>query len=121
MQKGKLGSVVAGILAIFLVIICLFYLSFTVVQNRYENKAVEYAIAQSKDTTKSSQAYNDAYKKYIDDISNKPVWLGYTYKEVQKLAIGLGLDLKGGMEVTLQLSVPDILTSMAGDNATAPA
>ena len=111
----------AGILAIFLVIICLFYLSFTVVQNRYENKAVEYAIAQSKDTTKSSQAYNDAYKKYIDDISNKPVWLGYTYKEVQKLAIGLGLDLKGGMEVTLQLSVPDILTSMAGDNATAPA
>lgn len=121
MQKGKLGSVVAGILAIFLVIICLFYLSFTVVQNRYENKAVEYAIAQSKDTTKSSKAYNEAYKKYIDDISNKPVWLGYTYKEVQKLAIGLGLDLKGGMEVTLQLSVPDILTSMAGDNATAPA
>ncbi len=121
MQKGKLGSVVAGILAIFLVLICLYYISFTLVQNHYDDLAVEQAIAKSGDQTKSTDKYTQAYKQYIDSISNQKVWLGNTYKEVQKLSIGLGLDLKGGMNVTLQLSVPDILTSMAGENATSPA
>ncbi len=120
MQKGKLGSIVAGILAIFLVIICLFYLSFTLVQNNYEDKAVEYAINQSGDQNRSSEKYRKSYQSYIQSISNKPVWLGYTYKQVQKLSIGLGLDLKGGMNVTLQLSIPDILTSMAGEKAQDP-
>ncbi|MDE6545590.1 MAG: protein translocase subunit SecD, partial [Paramuribaculum sp.] len=54
-----------------------------------------------------------AYKSYIDSISKEPVYLGYTFNEVQKLGVGLGLDLKGGMNVTLQVSVPDILRSMA--------
>lgn len=81
MQKGKLGSVVAGILAIFLVIICLFYLSFTVVQNRYENKAVEYAIAQSKDTTKSSKAYNEAYKSTSTTSQTSPYGLATLTKK----------------------------------------
>ena len=119
MQKGKLGSVVAGILAIFLVLICLFYLSFTYVSNSHEDKAVEYAVKKSGDKNQSSQNYRDAYKFYFDSIANKPVWLGYTQKEAQKLSIGLGLDLKGGMNVTLQLSIPDILKSMAGENANA--
>lgn len=119
MQKGKLGSIVAGVLAIFLVLICLFYLSFTLVNNHHEDKAVEYAMAKSNDKTQSSETYRKAYKTYFDSVANKPVWLGYTYKQVQKLSIGLGLDLKGGMNVTLELSVPDILKSMAGDRANA--
>ncbi|MBO4954931.1 MAG: protein translocase subunit SecD [Muribaculaceae bacterium] len=114
MQKGKLGSIVAGVLALFLVIICLFYLSFSLVNSRFEKKAEQYA-------TETSAAgvveYKDAYKHYIDSVSNEKVWLGYTYRQVEKLSIGLGLDLKGGMNVTLQLSVPDILKSMAGDKA----
>ena len=121
MQKGKLGSVVAGILAIFLIVICFFYLSFTFVQSHYEDKAVAEAIAQSGDQNQSSDKYHQAYKKYVDQISNKPVWMGYTFREVQKLAIGLGLDLKGGMNVTLQLSIPDLLKSMAGEKASTPA
>lgn len=113
MQKGKLGSAVAGILAIFLVIICLFYISFTLVTNHWQDKAEAYAIAVSGDQNQASDSYTKAYKHYIDSISNETVWLGYTYAQAQKLGVGLGLDLKGGMNVTLQVSVPDILRSMA--------
>lgn len=113
MQKGKLGSAVAGILAIFLVIICLFYISFTLVTNHWENKAKDYAVAVSGDANAVSDSYTKAYKHYIDSISGETVWLGYTYAQAQKLGVGLGLDLKGGMNVTLQVSVPDILRSMA--------
>ncbi len=111
-SKGKLGSVVAGIIAIFLVLICLFYLSFTVVTNHHEANAEKFAAAQSNGDTRSD-AYRVAYKSYIDSIAKEPVYLGYTFNEVQKLGVGLGLDLKGGMNVTLQVSVPDILRSMA--------
>ncbi len=112
-SKGKLGSVVAGIIAIFLVLICLFYLSFTIVTNHHEANAEKYAAAMSPEGNTNSDAYRVAYKSYIDSISKEPVYLGYTFSEVQKLGVGLGLDLKGGMNVTLQVSVPDILRSMA--------
>lgn len=112
-SNGKLGSIVAGVIAIFLVLICLFYISFTVVGNHYENKAEEYAHQAAGTQGTNSDTYRMAYKSYIDSISKEKVWLGYTYNEVQKLGVGLGLDLKGGMNVTLQVSVPDILRSMA--------
>ncbi len=111
MQQGKLGSVVAGVLAFFLVIICLFYVSFTFVNNHYEDKAKAYALQVSQD--EASDAHIKANKHFIDSIANEKVWLGYTLKETQKLGVGLGLDLKGGMNVTLQMSVADILRSMA--------
>ena len=112
-SKGKLGSVVAGVIAVFLILICLFYISFTLVTNHHEKKAEAYATALAGDAGNSSEAYRMAYKSYIDSISKEKVYLGYTYNEVQKLGVGLGLDLKGGMNVTLQVSVPDILRSMA--------
>jgi len=112
-SNGKLGSIVAGVIAIFLVLICLFYISFTLVGNRYENKAEAYAQQAAGSQGTNSDTYRMAYKQYIDSISKEKVWLGYTYNEVQKLGVGLGLDLKGGMNVTLQVSVPDILRSMA--------
>ena len=113
MQKGKLGSAVAGILAIFLVIICLFYLSFTMVTNHYEDQAKEYAIAVSGDETGAADSYTKAYKHYIDSISNETVWLGYTYSQAQKLGVDLGGRRNSDKNVTLQVSVPDILRSMA--------
>ena len=103
----------AGIIAIFLVLICLFYLSFTIVGNHYEDKATAYAEQTAGKTGANSDSYRLAYKSYIDSISKENVWMGYTFNEVQKLGVGLGLDLKGGMNVTLQVSVPDILRSMA--------
>ena len=118
-SKGKLGSVVAGIIAIFLVLICLFYLSFTWVGNKYEAKAEAHATAVAGQQGTNSDSYRMAYKSYIDSIAKEKVWLGYTFNEVQKLGVGMGLDLKGGMNVTLQVSVPDILRSMANSEGNA--
>ena len=112
-SKGSLGSVVAGVIAIFMVLICAFYLSFTAVTNHYEKKAAEYAAAEAAKDNNSPDTRRVAYSDYIKNIANEKVYLGYTFNEVQKLAVGLGLDLKGGMNVTLQVSVPDILRSMA--------
>ncbi|MBS5436284.1 MAG: protein translocase subunit SecD [Prevotella sp.] len=108
-----MGSWVAGIIAIFLVLICLFYLSFTFVGNHYESKAEQYAQEQAAKKGSDKDTYRLAKSEYLKNIANDKVWLGYTFNEVQKLGVGLGLDLKGGMNVTLQVSVPDILRSMA--------
>lgn len=111
-RKGTLGSVVAGVIAIFLVLVCLFYLSFSLVTNHYEDKAEAYALAAANGNQKAD-AYREAKKMFMDSIGKETVFMGYTFNEVQKLGVGLGLDLKGGMNVTLQVSVPDILRSMA--------
>ena len=114
-SKGKLGSVVAGVIAIFLVLVCLFYLSFTFVTSKYENAAAEYAKVESGDN--DDAAYNQAYKHYMDSLGEKKVYAGlYTLNDVRKWGVGLGLDLKGGMNVILQVDMPDMLRSMkAGD------
>lgn len=114
-SKGKLGSVVAGVIAIFLVLVCLFYLSFTFVSNKYESQAAEYAKVQSGDN--DDAAYNQAYKHYMDSLGEKQVYANlYTLNDVRKWGVGLGLDLKGGMNVILQVDMPDMLRSMkAGD------
>ncbi len=110
-SNGKLGSIVAGVIAVFLVLVCLFYLSFTFISNKYESKAAEYALVESGDN--DDAAYNQAYKHYMDSLGDKKVYLGY-YKlnDVRKWGVGLGLDLKGGMNVILQVDMPDMLRSM---------
>ncbi len=114
-SKGNLGSIVAGVIAIFLVLVCLFYLSFTFISNKYESQAAAYAIEESGDN--DDAAYNQAYKHYMDSLADKKVYLGsYTLNEVRKWGVGLGLDLKGGMNVILQVDMPDMMRSMkSGD------
>ena len=114
-SKGKLGSVVAGVIAIFLVLVCLFYLSFTFISNKYESQAAAYAIQESGDN--DDAAYNQAYKHYMDSLGEQKVYMGYyTLNDVRKWGVGLGLDLKGGMNVILQVDMPDMLRSMkSGD------
>ena len=114
-SKGKLGSVVAGVIAIFLVLVCLFYLSFTYISNKYESQAAAYAIQESGDN--DDAAYNQAYKHYMDSLGEQKVYMGYyTLNDVRKWGVGLGLDLKGGMNVILQVDMPDMLRSMkSGD------
>ena len=56
--------------------------------------------------------------QYLDSIANESVWLGYTLKECREKEINLGLDLKGGMNVTLEVSVADIIRSLADNNTT---
>ncbi len=111
-NKGTLGSIVAGVIAIFLVLICLFYLSFTLVSSHYDSEADKYALSVVGEGNENSQEYNKAKQTYINDLRHKEVWLGYTYNEVQRWGVGLGLDLKGGMSVILQVSMPDMLHSM---------
>jgi len=111
-SKGKLGSVVAGVIAIFLVIVCLFYLSFSFVSSKHESKAEKYALAISGDNDDS--AYNQAYKHYMDSVGEEKVYLGvYTLNDVRKWGVGLGLDLKGGMNVILEVDIPDMLRSIS--------
>lgn len=94
--------------ALSLTLVCLFYLSFSVVTNMYNKKAKEYA---GGDQLKE---YN-----YLDSIGSEKVWLGYTLKECRDKEINLGLDLKGGMNVTLEVSVSDIIRSLSDFNSNA--
>ena len=93
------------VFAVLLTLVCLFYLSFSVVTNHYNNKAAEFAAG---DPAKESH--------YLDSLSTQKVWLGYTLKECREMEIGLGLDLKGGMNVVLELSVPDVVRSLSNNN-----
>ena len=106
------------VLTVALFLICLFYLSFTLVSNHYQNKAEQKALAAAG--IKSPDTSNDTYKtvlnEYLDSIANKKVWLGYTFQQVREKELGRGLDLKGGMNVTLQISVPDILRALSNNN-----
>lgn len=97
------------IFAIALTLVCLFYLSFTVVTSTYNQKAKEYAAGDK-----------DKEYQYLDSVANEKVWFNvYTLKECREKEINLGLDLKGGMNVTLEVSVPDIIRALSGYNTSA--
>ncbi|MBR5686297.1 MAG: protein translocase subunit SecDF, partial [Muribaculaceae bacterium] len=108
------------ILTYALLLICAFYLSFTFVSNHYQNKAEQKALAAAgiKSADTSNKTYLTALNAYLDSIAQKKVYplFGYTFQEVREKELGLGLDLKGGMNVTLQISVPDILRALANNN-----
>ena len=91
--------------AIALALVCIFYLSFSVVTSHYNKMAKEYAKGDKM------KEFN-----YLDSISSEKVWLGYSLKECREKEINLGLDLKGGMNVTLEVSVADILRSLSDYN-----
>ncbi len=92
-------------LAVCLALVSAFYLSFSFVTSHYNNKASEFA---QGDKTKEYF--------YLDSLSSQKVWMGYTLKECREKEINLGLDLKGGMNVTMEVSVPDILNALSGYN-----
>ena len=94
-------------LAVCLALVSAFYLSFSVVTNHYDNKAAEYA---QGDDAKEYQ--------YLDSVAGEKVWFGYTLKECREKEINLGLDLKGGMNVTMEVSVPEIIRALSGYNTT---
>lgn len=102
------------VLTVLLILVCVFYMSFTFVTSSIEKDAAAYAA--KVDPNVDSQKYKDTYKTYLDSIGNEKVYLGYTYNEAREKQIGLGLDLKGGMNVTLQISVPDILRTLSKEN-----
>lgn len=90
------------VFAIILTAICLYYLSFTLVGRQYNKKAEEYA-----------KGNMELKNQYLDSLSTEKVYLGYTLKQIREKEIGLGLDLKGGMNVIVEMDVAQILTALA--------
>ena len=90
------------VFAVLLTLVCIYYLSFSFVTSHYEAKAAKMAPAMGQ--------------RYLDSMKNERVWMFKTLQECQEYQLGLGLDLKGGMNVTLEVSVPDIVKILASDN-----
>ncbi|MCB0382375.1 MAG: protein translocase subunit SecDF, partial [Psychroserpens sp.] len=110
-NKGlvKLFALLFGLVSIY-------QLSFTFKANQIEKEAKTYAESKFQD----SEAINDAEVRYLDSISGQEVFdLGianFTFKEVKEKSMNLGLDLKGGLNVILEISVKDILKGLANNS-----
>ncbi len=120
--------------AILLLLASLWQLSFTLVNQIQENKAEKYAQAKAEAAMQTAAFdkvaeadrafYLDSIvkvenRRYIDSISAEKIYFGYTFKDVQAKSINLGLDLKGGMNVMLQVQLKDLVRALAG-NSNAP-
>lgn len=97
-NKGLIWSFI-----VLLTLACLYQLSFTWVAQGVESDAKEYAYGEDV---------------YLDSMANEEVYpgLGFTYAEVKKNVLNLGLDLKGGMNVTLEVSVADVIKALSSDS-----
>ena len=103
MQNKGFVALIAGLLTA----ICLFYMSFTLVVNHHDNKAQEITASQGE----------EAARRYLDSLDNKTVWnigiMKKTLKECRSLGLGLGLDLKGGMNIVLKVGIDEVFKSLS--------
>ena len=117
--------------AILLLLASFWQLSFTLVTQLQENKAEKFAenkaeaamqtaafakVAEADKAFYLDSIRKDENRRYIDSISSEKVYFGYTFKDVKAKAINLGLDLKGGMNVMLQVQLKDLVKALAGGN-----
>ncbi|GAB6012145.1 protein translocase subunit SecDF [Viscerimonas tarda] len=93
------------IFAVALTLVCCFYLSFTFVTRHYESTAKEYANGNL-----------ELESQYLDSLATERVWLGYTLKECREKEIGLGLDLKGGMNVILEIDAAAVIRTLGNED-----
>lgn len=101
-------------LTIIVTLLCLYYLSFTFVSNSVQRNAIEYA-------SDANGNIDFARKQmYLDSVWNEPVYnflgIEYTYKDIKETELSLGLDLQGGMHVTMEVSPVDIIIGLSGNN-----
>ncbi|HRH63935.1 MAG TPA: protein translocase subunit SecDF [Bacteroidia bacterium] len=111
--------------AIALAVVCIFQLSFTLITRNAEKRAAEYAsskFATMQNLSDAAKANPDSVKEsiskhYLDSIAGLPLYnillKNYTYRECKEKEINLGLDLRGGMNVTLEVSVVDLIKAMS--------
>lgn len=119
--------------AVLLALASIWQLSFTLVTTVQEKRAVRYAEAKAEAAMNSAAFakvneadhafYLDSIRKvenrrYIDSISTEKVYFGYTYKDIKAKSINLGLDLKGGMNVMLQVQLEDLVKALSNHNST---
>ena len=117
--------------AILLLLASFWQLSFTLVTQLQENKAEKFAenkaeaamqtaafakVAEADKAFYLDSIRKDENRRYIDSISSEKIYFGYTFKDVKAKAINLGLDLKGGMNVMLQVQLKDLVKALAGGN-----
>lgn len=120
--------------AVLFALVCLFQLSFTIVTRRVESKAKDYAFGPETRRIATQMAKGNEFRElmlfdsvaksreryFFDSVSNEVVFnllvRKYTYKEAKEREINLGLDLKGGMNVTMEVSVADIIRALSGYN-----
>ena len=119
-NKGAIRTI-----AIIFALIFLYQLSFTVVTKRVEKKAEKYAEAEASKLADMNESMYNVIKDqketyYLDSVGNVNVYnllfKKYTYRDAKEREINLGLDLKGGMNVTLEVSVKDIVKALAGNS-----
>jgi SecD/SecF fusion protein len=101
-------------MTVIVTLLCVYYLSFTFVSNSVKDDATQYATDEKGNVNYSLR------QEYLDSVYNEPVYslvgAEFTYKEVQDLELNLGLDLQGGMHVTLEVSPVDIIKGLSGNN-----
>ena len=119
-NKGAIRTI-----AIIFALIFIYQLSFTLVTKRVENKAEKYAEAEATKLANGDESQFNLLKDeketyYLDSMSNVNVYnllvKKYTYRDAKEREINLGLDLKGGMNVTLEVSVKDIVKALSGNS-----
>ena len=110
-MRNKTGIV---ILTVVISALCIYYLSFTLVSNSVQDKAEAYATDTEGNIDFSKK------QQYLDSVWNEPVYnflgIEYTYQEVKETELNLGLDLRGGMHVVLEVSPVEIIKSLSGDS-----
>lgn len=119
-MQGKKGLV---FFAAVITALCLFYLSFTFVargikgdQEAYSLDKKEVAAANGVTGDDLNKVYKRAYTDYRDSIWNQEVYFGWTYADVKKFELNLGLDLQGGMHITLMIDAKEFLESKSNFN-----
>ena len=104
--------------AILFGLVSLYQLSFTFLANKVEDNAVNYAESKAADNDARQKAVFE--RKYLDSVSNKEIidlgFTTYTYNDLREKEMNLGLDLKGGINAILQVSVKEVLKSLTNDS-----
>ncbi len=105
------------VFAILFGLVCLYQLSFTFITNNVETNAEEFAVQEvGEDVENYSELRDQAEARYLDSIGNDEVIAGISYNAAKDKELNKGLDLKGGINVILQISVRDILSGLANDS-----
>lgn len=106
-----------GLITLFAILfglVSIYQLSFTFIANSVEDNAKEFA--NSKYSENEPRLREMAEDRYLDSVANNPVFLGIDYNSAKAKELNKGLDLKGGINVILQVSVKDILEGLANNS-----
>ena len=104
------------VFAILFGLVCIYQLSFTFITNNVESEAEDFARQKISENVENYSALRDVEQQnYLDSVANNEIVAGITYSDAKDKELNKGLDLKGGINVILQISVKDILAGLANN------